>query len=275
MQQLLEQRRDPASYKSLTGSVRSSLGCTDLALINYPGECGHNIRRQLLKFRTALFRNITIAPQVTLIAGRDPMDSQRALFTEMEQKPPEVEPRGFRHREQIVSEEDEAALVAGLEKLSLKPFEFHGYLGNRRVVNFGLKYDFSRQSVQRADDMPSFLNDLLNRAASFAGREKGAFRQVGVNEYHPGAGIGWHKDKPQFGIIVGVSLLAPATLRFRRTQGENWIRASHTLQPRSIYILAGEARTDWEHSIPPLNAPRYSITFRTLAGAQEMGRALG
>ncbi len=123
------------------------------------------------------------------------MDSQRALFMEMEQKPPEVEPRGFRHREQIVCEEEEAALAAGLEKLGFKPFEFHGFLGNRRVINFGLKYDFSRRSVQRADDMPSFLNDLLSRAASFAGREKGAFRQVGVNEYHLGAGIGWHKDK--------------------------------------------------------------------------------
>ena len=203
------------------------------------------------------------------------MASQRALFTEIEQRLSAGEPRGFRYQEQIISEEVEATLATEFGQLDLSPFEFHGYLGNRRVVNFGLKYDFSRQSVQRADDMPSFLNDLLSRAASFAGCEKGAFRQVGVNEYHPGAGIGWHKDKPQFGIIVGVSLLAPATLRFRRTQGENWIRASHTLQPRSIYILAGEARTDWEHSIPPLNALRYSITFRTLAGAQDMARPLG
>ena len=107
------------------------------------------------------------------------MHSQRALFTEMEQKPPEVEPPGFRHREQIVSEEEEAALAAGLEKLGLKPFEFHGFLGNRRAINFGLQYDFSSRSVQRADDMPFFLNDLLSRVASFAGREKGAFRQVG------------------------------------------------------------------------------------------------
>jgi alkylated DNA repair dioxygenase AlkB len=145
------------------------------------------------------------------------MDSQRALFMEMEQKPPEVEPRGFRHREQIVSEEEEAALAAGPEKLGLKPFEFHGFPGNQRVINFGLKYDFSLRSVQRADDMPSFLNDLLSRAASFADREKGAVRQVGVNEYHPGAGIRWHKDKPQFGIIVGVSLLAATRLRFRKT----------------------------------------------------------
>ena len=159
------------------------------------------------------------------------------------------------------------ALAAELAELALKPFEFHGYFGNRRVVNFGLKYDFGRRSVEKADDMPSFLDDLLSRAAHFADCEKNAFRQVGVNEYRAGAGIGWHKDKPQFGIVVGVSLLTPATMRFRRPHGENWIRTSRTLQPRSIYVLSGEARTDWEHSIPPLDALRYSITFRTLSAS--------
>jgi len=183
----------------------------------------------------------------------------------MEQRPTEDGPRGFTYHEAIISEDVEAILVAQLEQLDLKPFEFHGHLGNRRVVSFGLKYNFSRRSVQRAEDMPSFLDDLLNQATSFAGCKKSAFRQVGVNEYRAGAGIGWHMDKPEFGIIVGVSLLAPATLRFRRAHGESWIRFSHTLKPRSIYILSGEARTDWEHSIPPLNGLRYSITFRTLA----------
>src|SRR5712664_1034024 len=92
------------------------------------------------------------------------MHSQRALFTEMEQKPPEVEPPGFRQREQIVSEEEEAALATGLEKLGLKPFEFHGFLGNRRVINFGLKYDFSRRSVKRAPfDRWGSMNIILAR----------------------------------------------------------------------------------------------------------------
>jgi alkylated DNA repair dioxygenase AlkB len=184
----------------------------------------------------------------------------------MQQGLPEGELRGFRYREQVIGEAEEVALAAELEKLALKPFEFHGYFGNRRVVNFGLKYDFGRRSVEKADDMPSFLDDLLSRAAHFAGCERDAFRQVGVNEYRAGAGIGWHKDKPQFGIVVGVSLLTPATMRFRRSHGENWIRTSRTLQPRSIYVLSGEARTDWEHSIPTLDALRYSITFRTLSG---------
>jgi alkylated DNA repair dioxygenase AlkB len=193
------------------------------------------------------------------------MDRQGALFTDMEQRPADTEPRGFRYREEIVTQEEEAAVVASLGQLDLKPFEFHGHLGSRRVASFGLKYDFSRRSVERASDMPAFLGNLIVRVAEFAGYETDLFRQVGVNEYRPGAGIGWHKDKSQFGIIVGVSLLGPATMRFRRAHGANWIRISHTLKPRSIYILSGEARTVWEHSIPPLSDLRYSITFRTLS----------
>ena len=222
-----------------------------------------------------MFIHCTIVLQTTRMTGRDLMASQRALFTETEQRLSAGEPRGFRYQEQIISEEAEASLAAELRQLDLRPFEFRGYLGNRRVVNFGLKYDFSRRSVRRADDMPSFLDDLLKRAASFADCEKDAFRQVGVNEYRAGAGIGWHKDKPEFGIIVGVSLLAPATMRFRRPHNEEWIRISHTLKPRSIYILSGEARKDWEHSVPPPDALRYSITFRTLAAEHAMSHRLG
>ena len=193
------------------------------------------------------------------------MDSQRTLFAEMEQRPTAAEPPGFSYREEFVTTEEEAALAAALGRLDLQPFQFHGHLGNRRVVSFGLRYDFSSRSVQNAADMPAFLNNLLVRVAKFAGYEKDAFRQVGVNEYRRGAGIGWHKDKPQFGIVVGVSLLAAATMRFRKTQGANWTRVSHNLKPRSVYMLSGEARTEWEHSIPPLNDLRYSITFRTLS----------
>ncbi|HEV2280625.1 MAG TPA: alpha-ketoglutarate-dependent dioxygenase AlkB [Acidobacteriaceae bacterium] len=193
------------------------------------------------------------------------MDGQRSLFPGIERAPQETEPRGFRYQEEIVTEEEEAALAASVAQLDLKPFEFHGYLGNRRVVSFGLDYDFARRSVEPAAEMPPFLTELLARAAAFAGCHKAAFRQVGVNEYRAGAGVGWHRDKPQFGIVVGVSILAPATMRFRNADGARWIRVSHTLQPRSIYILSGEARTEWEHSIAPVDRLRYSINFRTLA----------
>jgi hypothetical protein len=104
------------------------------------------------------------------------------------------------------------------------------------------------------------------KTAAFAGREVHEFQQDGVNQYPPGAGIGWHKDKPQFGTIVGISLLATATMRLRLSLGTNWIRKSQELTPRSIYILEGEAPTSWEHSVPPVHFLRYSLTFRTLAG---------
>jgi alkylated DNA repair dioxygenase AlkB len=200
----------------------------------------------------------------------DPIDRQDTLFRERDEIPAQLEPHGFRYREALLTEEEEAALAASLGKLNLKPFEFHGHLGNRRVVSFGLRYYYGRRAIEQASAMPAFLDDLLLRAAEFAGYEPNAFQQVGVNEYHPGAGIGWHKDKPQFGIVVGVSLLAPATMRFRRADGSRWNRIAHTLRPRSIYLLSGKARTEWEHSIPPQARLRYSVTFRTLAEASRI-----
>jgi alkylated DNA repair dioxygenase AlkB len=193
------------------------------------------------------------------------MTSERALFPELVDKQQGLMPEGFRYEEGIISEADEAALAKSLATLELKPFEFHGHLGNRRVTSFGLRYDYARRAVKVTDGFPAFVADLRNKVAKFAGRTVDGFQQGGVNEYPPGAGIGWHKDKPQFGVIVGVSLLAPATMRFRRAEGTGWIRASQRLEPRSIYILEGDARTAWEHSVPPVDALRYSLTFRTVA----------
>lgn len=102
-----------------------------------------------LKFSAAMFIHFTIALQMTLMTGWDLMASQRALFTEMEQRLSAGEPRGFRCQEQIISEEIEASLAAELGQLDLRPFEFHGHFGNRRVVNFGLKYDLPRVSGKK------------------------------------------------------------------------------------------------------------------------------
>ena len=176
-------------------------------------------------------------------------------------------PAGFRYQENILSEEEEASLVASLDTLELKPFEFHGHLGNRRVTSFGLRYDYARRMVEPADALPVFLTGLRTKAAAFAGRSIEEFQQAGVNQYPPGAGIGWHKDKPQFGAIVGISLLAPATLRLRRASGKNWIRRSLELKPRSMYLLDGEARKEWEHSVPPVSSLRYALMFRTGAAS--------
>jgi alkylated DNA repair dioxygenase AlkB len=194
------------------------------------------------------------------------MATQAKLSGDFETRMPAM-PGGFRYQENILSEEEEASLVASLDTLQLKPFAFHGHLGNRRVTSFGLGYDYARRMVEPADALPLFLTELRKKAAAFAGRSIEEFQQAGVNQYPPGAGIGWHKDKPQFGAIVGISLLAPATLRLRRASGKSWIRRSHELKPRSIYLLDGEARKEWEHSVPPVSSLRYAVMFRTVAAS--------
>jgi len=177
------------------------------------------------------------------------------------------EPEGFRYQAEFIKSAEETALVSSISQLDLKPFEFHGYFGNRRVVNFGFRYNFNQRSVEQAETIPPFLRDLLIRAAAFAEQDHDAIRQVGINEYRTGAGIGWHKDKQEFGIIAGISLGSSAVMRFRRKLGNGWQRVSWTLDPRSIYLLSGAARSEWEHSISPCNGLRYSITMRTLADA--------
>jgi alkylated DNA repair dioxygenase AlkB len=193
------------------------------------------------------------------------MATQKGLFAELESTQAPTMPSGFRYQEDIISEADEAALVASLATLELKPFEFHGHVGNRRVTSFGLRYDYARRTVEPTERFPLFIEELRRKAADFAGRNIDEIQPGGVNQYPPGAGIGWHKDKPEFGVIVGVSLLAPAIMRLRLSTGTSWIRKSQILKPRSIYILEGEVRTRWEHSIPPVDSLRYSLTFRTLA----------
>ena len=171
-------------------------------------------------------------------------------------------PEGFEYQPEMISPDEERELVRQIEPLPLKEFEFHGYTGKRRVVSFGWRYDFNDRQLQKADDIPPFLEPLRARAAAFAGLEPHSFQHVLITEYAPGAAIGWHKDKAVFAEVVGVSLVSSCRFRFRRPQGDKWERAAITAEPRSAYLLAGPARTEWEHSIPEVDALRYSITFR-------------
>jgi len=174
-------------------------------------------------------------------------------------------PEGFSYAPALITPAEEAALMAELAALPFAPFDFHGHLANREVVGFGFRYDYSRRAVMAAPPIPDFLAPLRDKVGAFAGLAGADFVQLLINRYRPGAGIGWHKDKPQFETVAGVSLGAPCLFRFRRKAGAGWDRLSLTVEPRSAYLLTGPARHEWEHSIPPLDAPRYSITFRTLA----------
>lgn len=173
-------------------------------------------------------------------------------------------PEGFVYRPDFLSPEEERALVANLSSLEFKPFEFQGFVGKRRVVSFGWRYDFNQGGLKAADEIPAFLRPLQDRACDFAGLAPGELHQLLVTEYAPGAAIGWHRDRSVFAEVVGISLLGSCNFRFRRRRDDGWERVALIVEPRSAYLLAGPARTEWEHSIPGVEALRYSLTFRRL-----------
>ena len=178
---------------------------------------------------------------------------------------PDQTPAGFCYRPALIDPAEETDLAGRLGELPFEPFDFHGHLAHRHVVGFGLRYDYASRQVREAPAIPDWLMPLRDKVGAFAGRPAQAFVQVLINRYRLGAGIGWHKDKPHFEEVVGVSLLSPCTFRFRLKDGASWDRQSLIVEPRSAYLLSGPSRHLWEHSIPPGDEPRYSITYRTLA----------
>lgn len=186
------------------------------------------------------------------VGKRDLFGSGRAL------------PAGLKYRPGLLSGEEERALVERIEPLPFAAFQFHGHVGKRRVVSFGWRYDFAEARLHEAEGIPDFLLPVRDKAARFAGVDPDAFVHVLVTEYPAGAAIGWHKDKGVFGTVAGISLLSPCVFRLRRRQGAAWERASLLAEPGSAYLLEGPSRTEWEHSIPPVEGLRYSITFRSL-----------
>jgi alkylated DNA repair dioxygenase AlkB len=151
---------------------------------------------------------------------------------------------GFRYYADVLSVDEVAALAHELGTLPFKPFNFQGFLANRQVVSFGYRYDYDRRAVVEAAPFPSFLIPLRRKVAAIFDRPEETFRQVLINEYRPGAGIGWHRDKAQFDEVVGVSLLAPCTLRFRRKTGQTWAaRRSRPSRARLICFRGPRARS--------------------------------
>jgi len=189
------------------------------------------------------------------------MPVQLALF----EAPASPAPDGFAYRPELITPGEERALAARFESLPFKPYQFHGYEGARQTVSFGWRYAADGNSVERVDPIPDFLHGVQAKAAAFAGLDPEALVQSLVIQYSSGAPIGWHRDRPAFKDVIGVSLLTPAPLRLRLERPDGgWDRVTQVLEPRSVYLLRGPARHQWQHSIPPLDALRYSITFRTL-----------
>lgn len=174
---------------------------------------------------------------------------------------------GLRLAEELITPEEEQALIARLDAEPLTPFQFQGHEGKRLTRSFGWHFDFTLGRLSETASIPEWLLPTRARCAAFADLAPDALTQALLIRYDPGAGIGWHRDRPQFNEVVGLSLGAPATLDFRRRLGERrFARVAVPLTPRAAYLLSGPARFDWEHGIKPHAALRYSITFRSLAG---------
>ena len=191
--------------------------------------------------------------------------SQLALFDDET-----VGPAGLRYAPEFISAADEQELIAGIAALPLKPFQFGAFEGHRRVKSFGFRYDYTLQKLQPSEPIPEWLERTTREVERFGELPDGSVRQVLCTEYDVGVGIGWHRDKPHFDKVFGISLGSACRFRFRRRkgnkEGEKWERFALQAEPRSIYLMDGEARSNWEHSIPPVEQQRYSITFRTMRG---------
>jgi DNA oxidative demethylase len=172
---------------------------------------------------------------------------------------------GLRYAEGMIEEGEERELIDRVDSLDLAPFRFHGWLGNRKTRSFGWRYDFDDASFAPTEPIPDWLEPLRTSAARLADVEPHDFVHVLLARYDPGAGIGWHRDRDVFDKVVGISLNTPATLRFRQRTPAGFRRASLELAPGSAYLLSGESRYDWEHSISPGDRLRFSITLRTLS----------
>ncbi|MEO6580908.1 MAG: alpha-ketoglutarate-dependent dioxygenase AlkB [Sphingomicrobium sp.] len=169
--------------------------------------------------------------------------------------------------EEFVTEEEEQALIAAIDQVDLAPFRFQGFTGKRLTHSFGWRYDFENGRFAETDPIPDWLLPYRDRAAAFAGIAADAFGHALLIRYDPGAGIGWHRDRPVFDQVVGISLGAAAVLNFRQRTGSGFRRAKLPLPRRCAYHLSGEVRREWEHRIASHDALRYSVTFRSLAAS--------
>lgn len=176
---------------------------------------------------------------------------------------------GLEYQEDFITLAEHERLVEALCAEDLTPFRFHGWLGNRKTKTYGWRYDFDDASFTPAEPIPGWLLPLRAKAAALAAVPPEDFAHVLLARYDAGAGIGWHRDRPQFEQVVGISLGSPAIMRFRQRTAEGFRRAKLQVEPRSAYLLSGASRWDWEHSISPGDDLRFSITFRTLS---EKGR---
>lgn len=186
---------------------------------------------------------------------------QQALFDQVDAGPP-----GLRYERDFIDAAEERRLLEAFQTLPFREAEYRGYTARRRIVSYGAGYDFEANVLRPAPPVPEFLQPLRSKVARQLGLDAGAFTHALVTEYRPGTPLGWHRDVPDFGTVVGISLGTACRMRFRRYPAQRGERVFVLeLAPRSMYVLAGAVRWQWQHSISPTPGLRYSITYRTLA----------
>jgi alkylated DNA repair dioxygenase AlkB len=221
---------------------------------------------------TAVFPNSRAVVRALLPLGAHRLISRRPItrtwnavlslqFALFESGP--VQPEGLRYVGNFVSVATEEELIRRIQALPLQPFQFGQFEGKRRVASFGYRYDYELHQLQTAEPIPFWLSDIVARVEAFGGSDT-RIRQVLCTEYDIGVGIGWHRDKPHFDQIFGLSLGSDCKFRFRKSTGEKWDRFRLDAERRSLYMMCGASRNLWEHSIPAVERQRYSITFRTM-----------
>ncbi len=193
--------------------------------------------------------------------------AQQDLFDE-----PARLPSGLLYVPDFLTADEEASALTGIGALTLREARFREYFAKRRVAHFHTERDAPYYEQGSADDvdhgpLPPWLVALRTRVAAYLAMPAAAFVHALVSEYRPGTPIGWHRDKPVYGIVAGLSLSGSGTMRWRPLAAQE---AAHTvsleLAPRSLYVMRDAIRSDWQHSMPPMKALRHSITLRTRAG---------
>ena len=176
-------------------------------------------------------------------------------------------PEGFLYVPEFISEDEETILLKEISKVELHNFNFQGFQANRKVASFGYDYSFDNGNLTRGYEIPSTFNSLIEKVSRSVNIKPVEFAELLVTEYPPGAVINWHRDAPPFDIIAGISLMEDCNFRLRPNDKAKQTRGTVTSFPvkrRSLYIIKGPARSDWQHSITPVKKTRYSITLRTL-----------
>jgi alkylated DNA repair dioxygenase AlkB len=195
------------------------------------------------------------------------MASQPTLFDE-----PSALPNGLLFAPRFLGADEERALLGEIVALELREAQYKQYTARRRIASFGAEYDFEANTLGPAPGMPPFLAPLRAKVATWAGVAAEGFTHALVSEYRPGTPLGWHRDVPQFDVIVGISLAADARMRFRPYPPKSGDAVlALDLPPRSAYILRDEVRWKWQHSVEATKALRYSITFRTPVRGETAG----